>query len=541
MTAALTPYSSAAQTTRNGFWQLLMSEWTKFRTVRGWSVAILVVTALTALAPIWLASTATSNDPVTCASSGCQVEGRNFATGPGDTAVLDSLTFVHRPIAETGSVTARVGNLHGKAVARQPPRGFGRPPTTEPWAKAGLMIKASTKAGAAYAAVMLTGSHGIRMQYDFSHDLAGPATADSARWLRLTRAGDAITGWASVGGKSWIRLGTVRLAGLPATAQAGIFVASPDYSEGVGSGDNTFSTPTQAVAAFNGLSLSGGTGSQSWSGTQVTDGPARPMSGGPVHGPVTKKCAPGCVQLHSGYTVKAGRYTVTGTGDIAPFVPIVDPIHVAFLTSLFGLIAVIGLGAAFVTAEYRRSLIRTTVTATPRRGRILIAKAIVVGCATFVAALIGTAIAFPVAGRELMRNGWKPPVWPDYSLTSSTGLQVVIGTAAIAAAAAVLGLAAGVVFRRSAGAVTAVIGVVVMPLVLAMVLPLTPASWLLRLTPAAAFSLQSTVPRYSQVDNVCAPYHGCFPLEPWSGYAVLCIWAVAALASAIYLLRRRDV
>jgi hypothetical protein len=76
--------------------------------------------------------------------------------------------------------------------------------------------------------------------------------------------------------------------------------------------------------------------------------------------------------------------------------------------------------------------------------------------------------------------------------------------------------------------------------VLAMVLPLTPASWLLRLTPAAAFSLQSTVPHYSQVDNVCAPYHGCFPLEPWSGYAVLCIWAAAALASAIYLLRRRD-
>ena len=34
------------------------------------------------------------------------------------------------------------------------------------------MIKASTKPGAAYAAVMLTGAHGVRMQYDFTHDIA---------------------------------------------------------------------------------------------------------------------------------------------------------------------------------------------------------------------------------------------------------------------------------------------------------------------------------------------------------------------------------
>ena len=194
-----------------------------------------------------------------------------------------------------------------------------------------------------------------------------------------------------------------------------------------------------------------------------------------------------------------------------------------------------------MTAEYRRSLIRTTVTASPRRGRILLAKSIVVGTATFVAALIGAAIAFPVAAHKVYLNGWKPPVWPQLSLTSSTGLQVVLGTAAIAAAAAVLGLAAGTIFRRSSGAVTAVIGVVVMPLVLAIVLPLPLATWLLRLTPAAAFSLQSTVPHYSQVSNVCAPYHACFPLTPWAGYAVLCAWAVAALGGAIYLLRRRDV
>jgi hypothetical protein len=547
VTTTLTPRPPAGPATRNGFWQLLRSEWTKFRTVRGWAITLAAVTALTALLPIWLASTATSNDPEICTARGCQVEGRYFFIGPSGTAVTDSFTFVHQPVGVDGSITVRVDGLHGTGRATAP-LGFRQPPGTQPWAKAGLMIKASTRPGSPYAAVLLTGSHGIRMQDDFGHDQAGPpAAASQARWLRLTRAGDAITGWESATGAAWTRVGTVRVAGLPATAQAGIFVTSPDFSEGVGSGDNMYTTRTQAAAAFTGLRLTGGTAGRSWTGglvgSETLVPPAGLSSAGRAGPGRTGKCGPYCHQFQPapGISRRAGTYTLTGTGDIAPFTPIVDPMHIAFLATLFGLIAVIGLGAAFITAEYRRSLIRTTLAATPRRGRVLLAKGIVVGGATFAAALIGTAVAFPVAGRELARNGWKLPVWTDYALTSGTGLQVVLGTAATAAAVAVLALAAGTVFRRGAGAVTAVIGLVVMPLVLAIVLPLTLATWLLRLTPAAAFSLQSTVPHYSQVSSVCSPYHGCFPLAPWYGYAVLCAWAVAALAGAIYVMRRRDV
>jgi hypothetical protein len=541
VTAPVTSRRPAAPVTRNGFWQLLRSEWTKFRTVRGWPVTLVAVVVLTALLPSWLASTATSNDPETCTAAGCQVEGRFFAAGPAGTAVLDSFTFVHQPVGADGSITARVGDLHSTGHVTAP-LGFSPVLGTQPWAKAGLMIKASTRAGAAYAAVMLTGSHGIRMQDGFSHDRAGPpAAARQARWLRLTRAGDTVTGWVSATGAAWTKVGTVEVAGLPATAQAGIFATSPDFTEGIGSGDDQYSTQTQAAASFTGLALTGGTAGQSWAGSVVSS--AKPAKASPSGGGPISRCGSGCHEFQPapGVSHRGGTYTLTGTGDIAPFTPIIDPMHVAFLATLFGLIAVIGLGAVFITAEYRRSLIRTTLAATPRRGRVLLAKSIVVGGTTFVAALIGTAIAFPVAGHELARNGWKLPVWPDYALTSSTGLQVVIGTAATAAAVAVLALAAGTVFRRGAGAVTAVIGLVVMPLVLAIVLPLTPATWLLRLTPAAAFSLQSTVPHYSQVDTVCSPYHGCFPLQPWYGYAVLCAWAAAALAGAIWLLRRRDV
>ncbi len=232
---------------------------------------------------------------------------------------------------------------------------------------------------------------------------------------------------------------------------------------------------------------------------------------------------------------------MAGSGDIAPFEPIVDPLHVTFFGTLFGLIALITLGALFVTAEYRRGMIRTTVTASPRRGRILVAKAIVIGAVAFAAGLIGGAIALPIVAHKLYANDWRPPVWPELSLTSGIGLRVVLGTAAIAAVAAVLGLAAGAIFRRSTGAIMATTAVVVVPVILGIVLPLTPGTWLLRITPAAAFSLQAGTPRYAQVSTTCAPYHSCFPLSPWHGFAVLCIWAAAALAGAIYLLRRRDV
>ncbi len=546
MSTAISPYQSSQTPGRDGFPQLLLAEWTKFRTVRGWVVAIFAVAALTALVPIWLSSTATSNDPVTCHRHGCQVEGQQVAVGPAGRVVTDSFYFVHQPIATTGTITAHVTEPVGVAPFPRVPQGFARPPRTEPWAKAGLIIKASTKPGAAYAAVMLSAGHGVRMQYDFTGDIAGmPASgASGASWLRLTRSGNLITGYQSADGRSWTEIGAMKVPGLPASAQAGLFVTAPPLQEATGTGDMTIMTPTQASAVFTGVAMRGGASGQVWRGTSVGT-PLPPGPGGVgVPGGPPRRVAPGKPRQggQAGSMVQhGGRYTVTGSGDIAPFQPIVDPMHIVFIATLFGLLAAIGLGAVFMTAEYRRSMIRTTVTASPRRTRILIAKGIVVGTVTFGAALIGAAIAYPVAEHNLLANGWTAKVWPDFALTSSTGLQVVLGTAAIAGAAAVLGLAAGAIFRRSAGAVTAVIGVIVVPLVLAVVVPLTPATWLTRLTPAAAFSLQATVPRYAQLSNVCAPYHGCLPLSPWQGYLVLCGWAAIALAGAMYLLRRRDV
>jgi hypothetical protein len=546
MTATITPYRSGQQAGHDGFGQVLRAEWTKFRTMRGWVVTMLAAAVATALAPVALAGTAKSNDPMTCVHGQCQVEASHVATGPGGDAVTDSFYFVHQPLAGNGSLTAAISSLHGTGPALHLPTKFPQPSRTQPWAKAGILIKASTRPGSPYAAIMATSGHGVRMQYDFTHDIAGPAgpvSAASARWLRLTRSGTTLTGQESADGRHWTTVGTVQVPGLPATVQAGLFVASPDYTadtQSFGGGDQGITLPTQAMAVFDHVSRQGNWPTGAWAGGQVgvggRFGPNKVSGhcGTPPCGAVKKR------QLPDRFARSGGTFTVAGSGDIAPFVPVVDPLQVTFYGTLFGAIALIALGAVFITGEYRRGMIRTTLAASPRRGRVLAAKAIVIGSLTFVAGLAGAAVAFPFSVRKLTALGWTPPVWPAWSLTSQVGVRMVAGTAALLAVTALLALAAGTILRRSAGAITAVIGLVVFPLVLALILPTGPATWLLRYTPAAAFSLQTSTLRYPQVNTGCIPYHGCYPLAPWTGFAVMCAWAVLALGVAAYLLRRRD-
>jgi ABC-type transport system involved in multi-copper enzyme maturation permease subunit len=131
-------------------------------------------------------------------------------------------------------------------------------------------------------------------------------------------------------------------------------------------------------------------------------------------------------------------------------------------------------------------------------------------------------------------------VWPVSALTE---VRVIVGTAAVLAVAAVIALAIGTIARRGAGAVAAVVVVIVLPYLLTVTTPLLPAGptdWLARVTPAAAFAVQQTLIAYPQVSNVYTPSAGYYPLAPWAGLAVLCAWAAVALAVAAYLLHRRD-
>jgi ABC-type transport system involved in multi-copper enzyme maturation permease subunit len=514
---------------RDGFRRLVHTEWTKFRTVRGWVIAMAIAAALIAGVGLWAAS-----GPQT----GCQPAGPHGPigppvackpsnpVGPGGEAVSDSYYLLHQALRGNGSITVRVTSLTGR---RSPPGGGLAPgPDPEqnftsgiqPWAKAGIIVTASTRQGSPYAAMMVTGGHGVRMQYNYTGDtpgLAGNVDAASPRWLRLVRAGDTLTGYDSADGTHWARVGTVSLAGLPATVQAGPFVASPAWVQPQTSG------LTVATAVFDHVSIPGAAQGTGWHGASI--------------GANAQAAA-----LPGGFHAAGGTFTVTGSGDIAPAGPgpanIGEPADDGFAGAFAGLIVVIVVGAMFITAEYRRGLIRTTLAAAPARGRVLAAKAMVIGGVTFVAGVIGAAPVIP-AGASLLRSHGNY-VFPMSALTE---VRLVAGTAALLAIAAVLALAAGTILRHAAGAITAVVALTVVTYFFSVplaVLPAGAADWLLRVTPAAGFAIQQYVPAYPQVNNVYTPQHGYFPLAPWAGFGVLCLWAAAALCLAAVLLRRRD-
>ena len=201
-----------------------------------------------------------------------------------------------------------------------------------------------------------------------------------------------------------------------------------------------------------------------------------------------------------------------------------------------GLIAVVVVAAMFVTTEYRRGLIRLTLAATPRRGRVLAAKAIVAGAVAFVAGLAASVLCVTLGVPRQRAEGLY--ILPVSGLTE---VRVFLGTAAMVGLAAVLAVALGSILRRSAAAVTAAVVVVVLPFLLAVaVLPDGIANWVLRLTPAAGFAIEQSIPHYSQVSTVYSAAGGQYPLPPWAGFGVLCAWTAAALGLAFVLLRRRD-
>ena len=66
---------------------------------------------------------------------------------------------------------------------------------------------------------------------------------------------------------------------------------------------------------------------------------------------------------------------------------------------------VIVVATEFITVEYRRGLIRTTLTATPRRSSVLAAKALVIATVAFVVGALAAAVALPLGDHVLNANG----------------------------------------------------------------------------------------------------------------------------------------
>ncbi|MGX6604060.1 hypothetical protein ACWKSP_18260 [Micromonosporaceae bacterium Da 78-11] len=490
------------ETTETSLTALVRQEWSTFRSLGrliAMAVAALSILALGFL-PALLVESSCSEGPVEVA---CPTD----PVGPHGGPVTDVFYFAHRPLGTEGSITVRLTEMTG-IITYPPPNHDEIVAGLVPWAKAGIIIKDGTRQGSSYAALMMTGSHGVRLQHDYLHDLAGRSgtvSAQSPRWLRLTRSGDTITGFESADGVQWSTVGSVRVAGLAETAQVGLFAASPgDLSlqhVGLGAGlpQSRF---TQATAVFDSINLTGAP-TEAWS-----------------NGAVGEMGHTDWEKLHKadGVVEANGTLTITGTGDIAPGGTEGGRETERTLIGLvIGLIIVIVVAARFAGAA---------------GARVLAAKAIVVGAVTFAVGLVAAGVVVTVGARVLGSG--------TLTVSGLTQVRAVVGAAALLAVAAILALALGGLVRRAWLAIIVSLGLLVVPFVVAVV-PLFPdevARWLLRLTPAAGFAVQQTVVEYPQVVGHYAPLSGYFPLPWWAGFAVLCGYAAILLRFA--MLRRRS-
>ena len=489
---------------RDSFGRLVLAEWTKLRSVPRWAMAMLAAVVLTVLVSV-----------LTASGSGYGAGGPGPPIGPDGGGVTDEFYFVHQPLTGDGGVTAKV--LSQTGVEGE----------SHEWAKAGVIIKESTEPGSQYAAMMITPGHGVRLQSNFTTDRAGSEAATTPRWLRLTRSGTSVTGYESADGANWTQVGTVELPSLPRRVEVGLFVASPfaiKVERQFGSG-TVGASPTSSTARFSDVVVTAAQPGQPapWSDQAIGGSDRVPES------------------LLGSATQAGGVFTVTGSGDIAPNPQDVDGVRQSLTGVSIGVMVIIAVAVLFITSEYRRGMIRTTFAASPRRGRVLAAKAIVVGATSFVVGLVASFASVLLALPILRANGLAPPAFQVPSLSDGPVLRAIAGTAAVLALFAVLGLAAGAILRRSPGAIIVVVVPLLIPQLIAGALPLAAARWLMLATPAAGFSIQQTVEqRYDFVSSICLPEDGCFTTGPWVGFGVLCAYTAVALAAGFWLLRRRD-
>lgn len=435
-------------------------------------------------------------------------------TGPDGSLVDDHFAFAYRDLGETGSITVRLTSMTG-TITYPPPDHDRIVPGLVPWAKTGIIIKDGVHQGSSYAALMLTGKHGVRMQDDYTHDIAGRpggVSAGSPRWLRLTRSGDDVTGYESADGRRWAEVATTHLSGLPRTVQVGLFATSPgDLTlRRVGLGGTTEEVRfTQASGVFDHVTVKGAATGGRWGkaalgGMNTTDWEKYHKASGVVE--------------------KGSTITVTGTGDIGPGGSESGgrPMERTLGGLPFALLIVLAVAVRFAAAGQRGGTLVTR--------RVLAAKAAVVGAVTFGTGLLAVGVVIPVGVTVLEGNG--------VTVTGASaldGVRVVVGTAAVLALAAVLAFALAALLRRAWLAIGVAVLTIVVPYAVTS-FPLLPdglSRWLLRLTPAAGFATQQTLTAYAQVTAHYAPSAGYFPLPWWAGITVLGVYVAVVLGLAL--------
>jgi ABC-2 type transport system permease protein len=207
-------------------------------------------------------------------------------------------------------------------------------------------------------------------------------------------------------------------------------------------------------------------------------------------------------------------------------VPGFDPIQAVVMPIQFTMLLAGILGAISVTGEYSTGMIRSTLTANPKRGSVLAAKAVVVGLFLFVSSLVifaaaALAVSAIVAPRDQSID------WSDPSVSL---LPIVVASLAMTVFA-LIGVAFGFILRSGAGAIAATVGLLFVVPIVTSFFAIAGESW--RWVMDAANYLPVAAAQSAILPEGAA-------LEGPVAYLTLAAWVAAGMLSAWAVLRTRD-
>ena len=217
--------------------------------------------------------------------------------------------------------------------------------------------------------------------------------------------------------------------------------------------------------------------------------------------------------------VNASQYHTFSPADRASF----NPTGVSLAGVNFAVVAFGVLGVLVMSGEYSTGMIRSSLTAVPRRLPVLWAKLAVFAGSIFSISLVASFISF-FLGQSLLSSHHL-----DVTLSAPGALRSVIGAALFVTVAGMIGVALGALFRNTAAGIAtfAAVFFVIPPLS-----QLLPASIGTHLTPYLPSSAGEAL--WGGARDVSGA------LSPWTGFALLCGYAAVLIAAAAWRLRRAD-
>jgi ABC-2 type transport system permease protein len=202
-----------------------------------------------------------------------------------------------------------------------------------------------------------------------------------------------------------------------------------------------------------------------------------------------------------------------------------DPTRQSLFGLILGQLIIVVLGSLTITSEYGTGMIRTSLTAMPRRGTTVAAKAVVFGVVALMTGLVASFGSF-FLGQALMSGKHI-----NATLGQPDVLRAVIGGALFLTVCGLLAFGLGLLLRHTAAAISAAAALLFVLFVLVNFLP---QSWQNDVNKWLPFNAGDQIWRVS----AAAPSEHMF--APWTGFGIFAGYAAIAIISGLILFRRRD-